>query len=494
MVHQESGHRQIDQVGSISYQWLTVGFTGHRKLADEKVVQAAIAQALDRLSMTNPRLAGATSAASGADTLFLEELSRRSIPYFLFLPASAEHFREDFTSQEWQRVSPHLSNALNIDVIAAEIPEDSGYLEAGLLVADEADVVVAVWNGRPAEGVGGTGDIVQYCRRLEKPLVVIDSQSGAIATERLEKLPTEDAKSAQAFQFGSEPAPRQLVDQLYEHLDREASRHAPSTRSLIVQLVFLHLLATAIPLISLVLKLPKEIANWASIIKLLALLCAVWLARRHHHAHHGWMNARLIAETCRSYQSIWCMRRRKASEPKGTPWQCAPLLKSLRIWWYLGSGDAAELETARQSYLKDRILHQKQYYEKAGQKSLRSLKFLRRAATTVTLGAIAAASVYLISSWLVKDDHALSLQIAKLLSLLLPLLSAALLSVVAAHDLNRRSNRYLEIVEILQRQEVRISAVTSWPGLWRIVADTESVLLHELSEWHAMTHYSGGDH
>jgi hypothetical protein len=86
------------------------------------------------------------------------------------------------------------------------------------------------------------------------------------------------------------------------------------------------------------------------------------------------------------------------------------------------------------------------------------------------------------------------LQIAKLLSLLLPLLSAALLSVVAAHDLNRRSNRYWEIAQLLKRQEVRISAVTSWPGLWRVVADTELVLLHELSEWHAMTNYSGGDH
>lgn len=494
MVHQESGHRQVGQVGGIAYQWLTVGFTGHRKLADEKVVQAAIAQTLDRLTITNPRLAGVTSAASGADTLFLEELKRRSIPYFLYLPASVERFREDFTSEQWQRVSPYLGKALNVEVVAAEIPEDSGYLEAGLLVADEADVVIAVWNGRPAEGVGGTGDIVHYCRQLDKPLVVIDSQTGAITTERLEKLPSRDVEAVESLQASSEPAPSLVVDQLYKTLDREASRHAPSTRSLIVQLVFLHLLATAIPLISLVLKLPKEIANWASIIKLLALLYAVWLARRHHHAHHGWMNARLIAETCRSYQSIWYMRRRKASEPKGTPWQCAPLLKSLRIWWYLGSREALDLETARQKYLKERVLHQKEYYEKAGQKALRSLRLLKRAATTVTLGAIAAASIYLLSSWLVKDDHALSLQIAKLLSLLLPLVSAALLSVVAAHDLNRRSNRYWEIAQLLKRQEVRISAVTSWPGLWRVVADTESVLLHELSEWHAMTNYSGGDH
>lgn len=495
MAHQDSRHAQTADVDNLSYRWLTVGFTGHRRISDPKLIERAIAEAIDQLSLNNLRLAAVTSAASGSDTLFLEELSRRSIPYFLYLPTSRERFQEDFSQQEWDRVEPHFSNALNVEVVGAEMPEDSGYLEAGLLVADEADVVVAVWNGRPAEGVGGTGDIVQYCRQLKKPLVVIDSESGDISTERLEQLPRLAVRPADRDQREGRPTPREVVDQWYRTLDRDARRHAPSTRSLIVQLIFLHLVAIALPLTSLVLKLPKDVAYWSSVAKLLALLCALWLARRHHQAHQGWMNSRLIAETCRAYLSIWWMRRRMASEPRGEQWQCAPMLKSLRIWWYLGGGDAVDLETARQRYLHDRVEHQRKYFEQAGRAAQQSLMRLRSTATIATKVAVVAGSIYLISGWWVRDDDQLwAVKLAKLLSLLLPLLSAALLSLVAAHDLNRRGNRYLEIAEVLQRQVVRISAVTSWPSLWRVVADTESVLLRELSEWHAMTHYSGSEH
>ena len=43
--------------------------------------------------------------------------------------------------------------------------------------------MIFVWDGKPAAGIGGTGDVVDYARALGKPLIVIDRASGALVIE-----------------------------------------------------------------------------------------------------------------------------------------------------------------------------------------------------------------------------------------------------------------------------------------------------------------------
>jgi hypothetical protein len=38
---------------------------------------------------------------------------------------------------------------------------------------DRSDVLLAVWDGRPARGFGGTGDVVAYARRRGVPVEVV---------------------------------------------------------------------------------------------------------------------------------------------------------------------------------------------------------------------------------------------------------------------------------------------------------------------------------
>ena len=47
------------------------------------------------------------------------------------------------------------------------------YEQAGQYVADHCDVLVALWDGRPATGRGGTEEIVQYARENKRPVVWI---------------------------------------------------------------------------------------------------------------------------------------------------------------------------------------------------------------------------------------------------------------------------------------------------------------------------------
>jgi hypothetical protein len=41
------------------------------------------------------------------------------------------------------------------------------------VVVDRSERVVAVWDGKPASGVGGTADVVSYAHQKRVPVVVL---------------------------------------------------------------------------------------------------------------------------------------------------------------------------------------------------------------------------------------------------------------------------------------------------------------------------------
>ncbi len=52
-------------------------------------------------------------------------------------------------------------------------PSEDAFFAAGRRVVDLCDLLVAVWDGLPAQGRGGTADVVAYARRQGKPVEVI---------------------------------------------------------------------------------------------------------------------------------------------------------------------------------------------------------------------------------------------------------------------------------------------------------------------------------
>ena len=101
-------------------EWTVVGFSGHRKLADPKVAAAAIHKALEQLAASHSPLAAVSSAASGADTLFVEEVAHRNLPYLLVLPFSKSRFQQDFNPADWQRIFPLIEKATHVEEVAGE--------------------------------------------------------------------------------------------------------------------------------------------------------------------------------------------------------------------------------------------------------------------------------------------------------------------------------------------------------------------------------------
>jgi hypothetical protein len=62
--------------------------------------------------------------------------------------------------------------------LAERLP--ASYEAAGLTMLALADILIAVWDGKPAEGRGGTGQIVEEAARRGAPIIVVDPETGAI--------------------------------------------------------------------------------------------------------------------------------------------------------------------------------------------------------------------------------------------------------------------------------------------------------------------------
>jgi hypothetical protein len=265
--------------------WLIVGFSGHRNLKDSPQVAKLLAAELDQLALSYPRLAGISSAASGADTLFAEEILHRNFPLSVVLPADYEHFSQDFKDdpEGWTRSTAVMRAAIEVDVVQQNEADllniaqasskhqaeehrrlaNLGYMEAVIRIIDRANILIAVWDEQPAKGFGGTADAVAYAIAIELPLVVINPTTGQIHRERFEHLPE---RPVPIDPNDPCPAPRKSVQAHFETVDTRSKSHAPWARRLIRWYLRLHLLASTIVAIGLVFALkgrwPLIISGW----------------------------------------------------------------------------------------------------------------------------------------------------------------------------------------------------------------------------------------
>jgi hypothetical protein len=470
---------------SVLPDWTVVGFTGHRTIPDASAMADRVSGVLGNLAAAHSSLLAVSSLASGADTVFVREVARRGIPFMLVLPFPPERFRQDFAPGEWASVAGLLEQAAHVDVVRAAASDDEAYMEAGARVVDQADVVLAVWDGQPTAGLGGTGDVVTYARELGKPLVLLHPETGALVRERAAALPG----GAPGALDGS---PRLMVQQHFQELDAVATRAAPSVRHLIQRIVVLHLLATVLGVTVLVLHIEGLVGYAVALLEVAVLAVAFVLSTRGRQRHGDWMRARIEAELCRSSLATWPMRERIERIPRVAIQGFERPTRNLRLAQLLDPSPAPALEAARQEYLDGRVRDQIGYFTRRCQEALRSSRLLRRLAMTGTVLAALLSAGRLVLSLLGREGPTLA--VAELLSLVLPLVSAALLSLVLTQEFSRRASRYQEMVDVLEAAERRIRAVRIWPGLTEAATETEEALLNEAVEWQMFRRFASAPH
>jgi len=152
---------------------MRVGITGHQHLGDSGAwewVRIQVSGILEELPLP---LVGVTSLAVGADQLFARSVLQHGGILHVVIPF--ENYEVSFCkSAERQAYLDLLDDAADFEVLPKCGTDEEAYLAAGKRVVDLSDLLVAVWDGLPARGMGGTADIVAYCHRQGTRLVHID--------------------------------------------------------------------------------------------------------------------------------------------------------------------------------------------------------------------------------------------------------------------------------------------------------------------------------
>lgn len=156
---------------------IVLGVVGHRILAEPAKIRTGVQQGLKRIEETFPgsALTVLSALAEGADRLVAREvLTRAGATLVAVLPVPQADYVTDFDSAESKAEFLELvGRADEIIELPPQTSRDAAYQSAGDYIAAHCDVLMTVWDGRQAQGLGGTGATVTYARDNRIPLVWI---------------------------------------------------------------------------------------------------------------------------------------------------------------------------------------------------------------------------------------------------------------------------------------------------------------------------------
>jgi hypothetical protein len=189
-----------------------VGVVGHRpdRLPPENgglaVVRSNVAEVLEAVSSAVKRFAAGPGAAlyaegaepiltacsplaEGADRIFAEEARRLGYRLTCVMPFPIEEFEQDFTGpltfepDSLERFRGILDEAESAGVLTRfelngrRERDREAYEAAGRVVLNQSDLLVVIWDGGGAAGVGGTVDTMREAIAFNVPTIWIDSRA-----------------------------------------------------------------------------------------------------------------------------------------------------------------------------------------------------------------------------------------------------------------------------------------------------------------------------
>jgi hypothetical protein len=155
-----------------------VGITGHQYLEDSHSWEWVKMEMDDLLAKLGQPLIGISCLAIGADSLFAELILQHGGCLEAVLPFP--EYEEELPIQQRDRYQALLKVASAITVLEERQSKQESYFEASKKVVDAADLLLAVWDGKPARGLGGTADIVEYARQELKQIIRLDPISCSV--------------------------------------------------------------------------------------------------------------------------------------------------------------------------------------------------------------------------------------------------------------------------------------------------------------------------
>jgi len=156
---------------------VALGITGHRYLTEMDKIMAGVESALQRILGTFPdsNFRVLSSLAEGADRILVKRLlSIPNVCLWAPLPLPEEEYLKDFeTSKSKEEFIHLLGKAEWVINMPVTDKREEAYLAAGKYIIENSDGLLAIWDGEPAQGEAGTGEIVALARERGLPLAWI---------------------------------------------------------------------------------------------------------------------------------------------------------------------------------------------------------------------------------------------------------------------------------------------------------------------------------
>jgi len=131
-------------------------------------------------------LVAVSSLAEGADMVFATEAVALGYRLVCPLPFTVEEYEQDFRHPRAQaadaltsfhRIMAQAAARGGIELTVLDgrrSAEGEAYAAAGRAVIERCDLILAVWDGRPAEGPGGTAETVAAALATPRPVLRLD--------------------------------------------------------------------------------------------------------------------------------------------------------------------------------------------------------------------------------------------------------------------------------------------------------------------------------
>ena len=148
-------------------------------------------EAIRKLKETPVAFCIYTALAEGADRIVAEAVLEFDHAIMkVVLPLTEEDYEEDFDTpeslDEFRRLMGMDPNPIRLRkrrILEESLPDQelehrrTAYYNVGKYIVDECDILIAVWDGQPAKGRGGTLDAIEYARSVQRPIILINSHN-----------------------------------------------------------------------------------------------------------------------------------------------------------------------------------------------------------------------------------------------------------------------------------------------------------------------------
>jgi hypothetical protein len=149
-----------------------LGITGHQSIPPDArdFVRRALRMEIEEARRIG-QLWGVTSLADGADQEFAKLVLRAHGRLHVVIPSA--RYETTFDAKGLAKYETLLSRSVKQERLGFDGPSEVAFFAAGCRVVDLSDTLLAVWDGKPARGLGGTADVVKYAESSGVPVAIV---------------------------------------------------------------------------------------------------------------------------------------------------------------------------------------------------------------------------------------------------------------------------------------------------------------------------------